>query len=58
MNSNPSWYFIYNPLACPCRDCQDRSVDCHSKCDKYKKWLENKPKKTNSYSERNYGGKK
>ena len=25
---------------CPCRDCQDRKLGCHSECDKYKDWSE------------------
>lgn len=22
-----------------CKDCQDRKLGCHSKCEKYQKWL-------------------
>jgi len=25
-------------MKCPCRDCNDRTVTCHSFCEKYKKW--------------------
>ena len=24
----------------PCKGCKDREVGCHSKCDKYKAWLD------------------
>lgn len=24
----------------PCKDCSDRYVGCHSKCDRYKAWSE------------------
>lgn len=24
----------------PCYECEDRSVGCHSKCEKYKQWAE------------------
>jgi len=23
---------------CPCRDCPDRHIGCHGKCDKYQEW--------------------
>lgn len=23
----------------PCRRCEDRTAECHSKCEKYKEWL-------------------
>lgn len=26
------------PSVCPCKDCTDRYVGCHSNCSKYKDW--------------------
>lgn len=23
----------------PCKDCQDRTMECHGTCEKYKEWL-------------------
>ena len=31
---------IYKKTMGPCKDCPDRYVGCHSKCDKYIKWKE------------------
>lgn len=25
---------------CPCKDCLDRTITCHTECDKYSKWRE------------------
>lgn len=25
-------------MMCPCKDCEDREIGCHSKCEKYKKF--------------------
>lgn len=24
--------------ACPCKDCRDRELECHGKCERYKQW--------------------
>jgi hypothetical protein len=29
-------------MSCPCRDCYDRRIGCHSTCEKYIKWSEKK----------------
>lgn len=29
-------------MSCPCRDCYDRRVGCHSTCEKYIKWSDKK----------------
>ena len=47
------WTFNYDPRKCPCYGCQERSVDCHSKCEKYKTFVANRvtpPKKVYSES--------
>lgn len=31
---------IYNNI-CPCKDCNDRSAECHAKCEKYVQWQNN-----------------
>ena len=42
--SNVPWSFYYNPTDCPCKNCKDRHVTCHSECEKYKHWQETRPK--------------
>ena len=29
-------------MICPCRDCYDRRIGCHSTCEKYIKWSNKK----------------
>lgn len=29
---------VHNPLNCPCRDCDERNAECHSKCSLYREW--------------------
>jgi hypothetical protein len=29
---------LNTPWNTPCKDCKDRHVNCHSKCDKYNDW--------------------
>lgn len=40
-------------MTCPCRDCDKRTIGCHSKCEQYKEWAkENEKLRTERY-ERN-----
>ena len=27
-------------VSCPCKNCEDRNSDCHSKCEEYKKYFD------------------
>lgn len=56
--SDVFWSFHYNPNSCPCRDCKERAVGCHGTCQKYKDWQATRKPYLNTYSERNYGGKR
>lgn len=42
---------------CPCKDCKERTVECHGKCEKYQEWLKTKPKNLNAFNERRWGRK-
>lgn len=54
-NNDTPWTFGYVPNRCPCYCCQERSVDCHGKCEKYKEWQETRPKpKKTGFNERYY----
>ena len=33
-----------NITNCPCKDCGDRHLNCHSECKKYKNWVAEKEK--------------
>lgn len=26
---------------CPCKGCNERTIECHSKCEKYRQWVNN-----------------
>ena len=41
----------YNPNKHPCKDCKRRTPTCHGECEDYKKWNENIPKKTNTFTD-------
>lgn len=32
---------------CPCKDCTERTVDCHGKCEKYLAWAKENEKRRN-----------
>lgn len=47
------WTFNYDPHKCPCYECKERSVGCHGKCEKYKKFIDGRIKpQPNTYVER------
>ena len=49
---NNVWTFNYDPHSCPCYQCTERCVGCHGTCEKYKQFVQNKPKrKPNTYME-------
>ena len=31
-------------ITCPCKDCTDREIGCHSTCEKYINWCEERQK--------------
>ena len=51
---NVFWTFSYQSNTCPCRYCEERTVDCHGKCPKYKEWQENKPKNKTGFLKEGY----
>lgn len=32
-------------MKCPCRDCPDRKMNCHSECEKYKEYAKENAKR-------------
>lgn len=38
-----------NQTISPCRDCNDRTVGCHSNCDRYNEWLREERQKNEEY---------
>ena len=45
MGYNNIFFENYNPLNHPCKDCKDRHVGCHGKCERYKAFNDARPKK-------------
>ena len=37
---------------CPCKECTERHLRCHSDCVRYKEWLDNFHKEYDQYKER------
>lgn len=38
---------------CPCKECAERHLRCHSDCERYKKWADNFHKEYEKYRKRN-----
>lgn len=43
--------FRYKEIA-PCKDCNDRSVGCHSSCERYKKWAQDYDEQKKEYMDK------
>lgn len=41
-------------MICPCRDCAEREIGCHTKCEKYIHWQEEHNKKYHRQREIDY----
>lgn len=45
MGFNNVFFENYDPRNHPCKDCIERSAECHGKCERYKAFNEQRPKK-------------
>ena len=43
---------MYDPNPCPCKDCEERYLGCHSKCNRYIKWKQKHDQRCKEYNKK------